>query len=821
MTSYDPTSTADAASLSGIRFSYDGGATWALDGVDLVIRDGEYVALTGPNGSGKSTLARLVSGLTAPDAGEVTLLGQQVFGRTQTPAGIVFAPNPDAYRAARRGIGAVFQNPEDQIVTTVTQDDVAFGPENLGVPREEIGRRIDASLRDVGMEAYGSADPTRMSGGQQQRIAIADMLAMRPRMLVLDEPTAMLDPAARAEVLRILDSLHASGTTIVHVTHHRDEVLRANRVVRVEAGRIVFVSGSDSSGFSGDRSSVGGVRVSTRSRPLGQAYGRDTHTAHRSLESLESLASLASLASLESLDSLAMARSCVASAQSGDVAVAVSGVSFAYSPDSPAVLRDYSLTVARGETVAIMGSNGAGKSTLARLICALDKPDAGSITVDGIPVANARDAGRKPRMLRRADRRRLREVVGFVMQRPERQLFAETVAEDVAYGPRNQHLGESEVRERVDWALELLHIEHLADRSPLELSGGQQRLVAIAGVIACRPRVLVMDEPTASLDTEATARIHELVHTLHDQGVTTLIITHSEAEARELADRIVVMPSHGDNGNPPALAASDQNDGRRSLPLIARLDPRVKMVSFLAMMFTAFAINTPAQLLLGALAVASVVAAARIRPARLLRSVHMFLALFVVAGLLNIFFVRSGTILAQLGPIPITDDGVTVAVLYACRFALVIILGAVFLETTTPTSMTDAFGALLSPLQRLGMHTQEIALVMSLALRFLPTLGNEAKAIADAQAARGGSIETGSPAERIRAMVATIVPIFAGTLRHADNLSLALDARCYEEGARRTHWRVMRVAARDIAFLAFAAVYIAVLVTLGLLLPSI
>ncbi|KFI51360.1 ABC transporter ATP-binding protein [Bifidobacterium callitrichos DSM 23973] len=468
-----------------------------------------------------------------------------------------------------------------------------------------------------------------------------------------------------------------------------------------------------------------------------------------------------------------------------------------------------------------MGSNGAGKSTLARLICALDRPDSGSITVEGIAVARTRGKDRKPRMLRRADRRRLREVVGFVMQRPERQLFAETVAEDVAYGPRNQHLNENEVRERVDWALKLLHIEHLADRSPLELSGGQQRLVAIAGVIACRPRVLVMDEPTASLDTAATARIHELVHTLHDQGVTTLIITHSEAEAHEIADRIVVMPSHGDNGNPPVLAASDQNDGRRSLPLIARLDPRVKMVSFLAMMFTAFAINTPAQLLLGALAVASVVAAARIRPARLLRSVHMFLALFVVAGLLNIFFVRSGTVLAQLGPIPITDDGVAVAVLYACRFALVIILGAVFLETTTPTSMTDAFGALLSPLRRLGMHTQEIALVMSLALRFLPTLGNEAKAIADAQAARGGSIETGSPAERIRAMVATIVPIFAGTLRHADNLSLALDARCYEEGTRRTHWRVMRVAARDITFLAFAAVYIAVLVTLGLLLPSI
>ncbi|KAA8819982.1 cobalt ABC transporter [Bifidobacterium rousetti] len=804
----DPSPTDDAANLSGIRFSYDGGATWALDGVDITIRNGEYVALTGPNGSGKSTLARLVAGLTAPDAGEVTLLGHHVFGRAANGTGAAtpaFTPHPDEYRAARRGIGAVFQNPEDQIVTTVTEDDVAFGPENLGVPREEIGRRILAALRDVSMEAYRAADPTRMSGGQQQRVAIADMLAMRPRMLVLDEPTAMLDPDARAEVLRILDSLHDAGTTIVHVTHHADEVSRAGRVVRMKVGRVVSDVATEAAGVISDssvgRSSTVGVRASTHSRPFGQAYGRDTHTDLRSLASAGSSRSV------------------------GDAAIAVNQVSFAYSPDSAAVLRDFSLEVARGETVAIMGSNGAGKSTLARLVCALDRPDAGSITVDGIPVASARDGNRrKPRVLRRRDRRRLRETVGFVMQRPERQLFAETVTEDVAYGPRNQHLNESEVRERVDWALRLLHIEGLAERSPLELSGGQQRLAAIAGVIACRPRVLVMDEPTASLDSAATARIHELVRTLHDQGVTTLIITHSEAEARELADRIVVMPSHGDDVRDDQTHDDQAHDdqahgGRRSPSLIARLDPRVKMVSFLAMMFTAFAINTPAQLLLGALAVAGVVTAARIRPARLLRSVHMFLALFVVAGLLNILFVRSGTVLARLGPIPITDDGVTIAVLYACRFALVIILGAVFLETTTPTAMTDAFGALLSPLRRLGMHTQEIALVMSLALRFLPTLGTEAKAIADAQAARGGSIETGSPAERIRAMVATIVPIFAGTLRHADNLSLALDARCYEEGLHRTHWRVMRVAAHDIAFVMFAVAYIAVLIALGVLFP--
>ncbi|WP_241677192.1 energy-coupling factor transporter transmembrane component T, partial [Bifidobacterium jacchi] len=153
--------------------------------------------------------------------------------------------------------------------------------------------------------------------------------------------------------------------------------------------------------------------------------------------------------------------------------------------------------------------------------------------------------------------------------------------------------------------------------------------------------------------------------------------------------------------------------------------------------------------------------------------------------------------------------------LYTCRLALVIILGAVFLATTTPTAMTDAFGSLLSPLRRFGMHTQEVALVMSLALRFLPTLGAEVRSIVDAQSARGGGIETGSPMRRMRAMAAIIVPVFVGALRHADHLSLALDARCYEEGARRTHWRRLRVGGLDVAFIVTAVVYIAALVALA------
>ena len=248
--------------------------------------------------------------------------------------------------------------------------------------------------------------------------------------------------------------------------------------------------------------------------------------------------------------------------------------------------------------------------------------------------------------------------------------------------------------------------------------------------------------------------------------------------------------------------------------VIHRLDPRVKMVGFLAAMFTMFAVNTPVQLVLGLMVTLAVIAAARLNPLWVLKSIHPLLMLMLLMGIVNLFVVRTGTPVVALGPLSITDQGVTIAVLYTCRFMLVIILGTVFLTTTTPTAMTDAFAALIKPLNRLGVHAQEIALVMSLALRFIPTLTDETRAIIDAQSARGGSIETGSLGQRIKAMSAIIVPTFAGTLRHADNLSLALDARCYEEGIHRTHWRALSIAGRDIVFAALVIAYIASIILL-------
>ena len=776
-----------AVELRDIRFTYDSGATWALDGVNLTIRQGERVCLAGPNGSGKSTLSRIIAGLAAPDAGHVTLLGNNVFDESGAHA--------DAYRSARHGIGAVFQHPEDQIVTTITEDDVAFGPENLAIAHDDIDMRIAMSLDAVDMSEQREADPTRMSGGQQQRVAIAGMLAMNPEILVLDEPTAMLDPQGRADIMHILDELQQRGTTIILVTHHRDEFANADRIIRLYSGRIVQSAHSDTA-------SIPEMDESDTAR-----------------------------------EGNPIAKSNIANGASKPASavpiIEIRNLTYQYPNSNKPVLDKLSITINAGETVAITGHNGAGKTTLARLLCALDQPQSGNITINTIPVARQRTNGNM-QSLKRADREKLHATIGYVMQHPERQLFAETVAEDIAYGPRNQHLDETQVSERVNQAMTLLHIEHLADRSPFDLSGGQQRLAAIAGVIACQPQILIMDEPTAGLDEAATTRVHDLIQTLHAQGVTVLIISHSQTEIDVLADRVIALDRRQNgnvatrnieaNGtsetayskNPHAIdSGRAKGDVRENRSFMERLDPRVKMVSALAIMFSAFAIRSFWQLLVAALLTGMIVAISGIGVKQLFKSVHVFLALFVFCGLLNIFFVRSGNVLTNIGPIPITDDGVRIAILYACRFVVVIIVGAVFLATTTPTAITDAFEALLKPFAKFGMHAQEIALVMSLALRFLPTLGSEAKAIVDAQSVRGSSIETGTFVQRIKAMTAIIIPVFAGAIRHADNLSLALDARCYEEGIARTHWRVMSIAKRDIAAGGVVVAYVAALVLIA------
>ena len=775
------------ARLNQVSFSYDGGQTWALDNLTMEVHAGEHLCILGANGSGKSTLGSILSGATAPDRGQVELMGRVVCSDTSDQGRRI---DTEAYRQARRSIGMVFQNPEDQIVTTVVQDDVAFGPENLGLPRQRMLSCVPAALKQVDLQTRMNDDPTRMSGGQQQRLALAGSLAMNPGMMVLDEPGAMLDAAGRQEIQSILCRLTAQGTAVVHITHLLEQARQADRVLVLDHGRIVASGRPDQILNSQDLPALIGE---PDHNPLTQSRTSDTD-----------------------------AKTAVGNHTSP--MVKLSDVSYSFPDAGSKALSQVNLKLAAGRTLAIIGRNGSGKSTLARLICALAAPDSGSIQVAGLPLAGPDRP--KAKHLRRQNLRLLRQRVGYVMQYPEHQLFADTVAQDIAYGPHNLGYGPEQVQQRVDEAMKLLDISDLADRSPFDLSGGQRRLVAIAGVVACSPQLLVLDEATASLDPQACARIMRLLRVLHQRGVTIVMSTHADREALDLADQTLLL-EHGEtlDYGPTAevveryhqLLATDtakqevnhaQTD-QKPPSLLARLDPRAKLVTFLLAMFTAFAISTPAQLVLALVVTVGLFSAARAPLRSIMNSVKGFLILMLLLALFNLLVTQTGRRLAAWGPFVLTTGGIWVAVLYACRFMLIIFLGALLVETTTPTQMTDACESLLSPLSRLGIHTNEIALVLSLALRFIPTLGREVQAIVEAQAARGGSIESGSLSQRLHAAIAITVPVFAGALRHADNLSRALDARCYE-GSRqeRTHYRLLRLGRMDILFIALMAFYL-------------
>lgn len=737
----------NAVSLQKVRFSYDGGKTWILDGIDLEIAYGQRIAIIGKNGSGKSTLAKIIAGLSSPDSGIVTLCGIKVFEANNVDS--------KAYQKARESIGALFQSPEDQIVTTVVEDDVAFGLENLCASKEFMKKNISNALRAVNMENHRFSDPSNMSGGQQQRVAIASSIATKSKLLVLDEPTSMLDSCAKEDVNKLFDKLQASGTTIVQVTHKISECKNADRILMLENGKLRDVS----------------------------------------LLELDEFFTEKSPAVIES-------KSMTENAESSNTAIEISNLNVSYTNSQSPIIRDYSLSVKSGEIVAIMGKNGCGKSTLAKAICALIKYDSGSICVNGIKISEKTS---------KSQMREIRKNIGYVMQLPEQQLFAQTVFEDVAYGPKNFGLEGCELRSRVLNALKSLHIEHLAQKSPFELSGGQQRLAAIAGILACNPKILVLDEPTAGLDFEYAKIVLKILSDLHNKGVTIIVITHDLNEAKALGARIVTLDSRekkqaqeqaqGKKLENTSENGSENKNKNKNKSLLSLFNTRIILISCLILMFSAFSITNFYQLGILALSTLALIFLARISPIKLLLSLHMFIAIFIFSGLFNLLVVHSGRGLFRIGPLLITDDGIKFAILFASRFSLVILIGSIIVLTISQTRLTEACASIISPLKIVGLPSQEIALIMSLALRFLPTLSKEAESVALAQIARGGNIKDGSIKKRLQAITSLIVPGFASVIRHANTLGLALDSRCYVPGAKRTHLHTEKMRLKDFALL--------------------
>lgn len=532
------TSHAPIIQLADVAFAYPGMASPALAGISLEVRRGEYVCIVGPNGSGKSTLGQLISGLLAPSAGSVRV------------GGIDPADSAESALKARRTVATVFQHPEDQMVTSVVADDVAFGPENLGLPRGEITRRVRASLAAVGIESLAQADPADLSGGQRQCVAIAGALAMDPQVLVLDEPTSMLDAPGRAAVRSAIERLRERSITIVHITHDVDEALASDRVVALNDGRIAWEGAPDQlvrtptlfAELGLDEPHTVGLARRLEAQGFHLPYTVDVQMLCEALadELRERHGSTAAPAPQKSRGHDA--------SQPAEPALSFNQASYTYAdpprrrllpfihreaPHVPYAVDRVSLALEPGTVTALMGRTGAGKSTLAELACALKLPCVGDVRVQGTSTAY------------RAARAQVRRAIGYVGQFPERQLFAATVREDVAYGPTNLEIASGDdLDQLVCDALRTCGLEptdELLGRSPHQLSGGQRRAVALAGVLAMQQPILVLDEPMAGLDPAGRDRMRRLIACLRTEGATLLLITHSADDAALLADRVAVL----------------------------------------------------------------------------------------------------------------------------------------------------------------------------------------------------------------------------------------------------------------------------------------
>ena len=530
-----------AATLLDVTFVHAKGVV-ALDHVSFSIPAGKRTCIVGANGSGKSTVASILSGLTAPDEGTVTFLGTTVVNDGQVDF--------EAYKTVRPQLGLVFQNPEDQIICSVVADDIAFGLENLQVPSDQITPLVEQQITLGTLTEFASENPQMLSGGQQQRVAISGALVMKPQILILDEPSAALDVVHRNNVMGLVEKLRAAGKTIVHVTHFMDEVVSADHVIALDDGRVAF-EGTPEALFKQHElveclhlEEPFAYQVAHALNKRGVVVCKSPSAQHV-LDELTGLLATGSRGEKGGVAGScgAMAAGCGGVAEScGAMAAGCDGVATADSVSEPAavsvrdvtfsyqkpVLKNISVDVQKGSHVAVIGSTGSGKSTLARLICALDTPDAGSLCVTGLDTRQ------------KQNRRKLHGIVGYVMQRPERQLFAQTVAEDVAFGPTNLGLSACDVISAVDAALELVGLSHKADASPFELSGGQQRLCALAGVIAMHPKVLVLDEPTSGLDPYYCSKLRKIINAVLEDGCTVIELTHSMEDAAE-TDQIIVL----------------------------------------------------------------------------------------------------------------------------------------------------------------------------------------------------------------------------------------------------------------------------------------
>ena len=931
----------------------------ALHGVSLCVERGEVVALIGHNGSGKSTLGRLVCGAQLPQSGTVCVDGAST-------------ANVPGRALVRRLVGYVGQNPADQTVSTIVSDELAFGLWNIGCAEGEIAERVASSLDAVGLAGFEDREVPSLSGGELQRLVLASVLAMEPGYLVLDEVTSQIDSTFRSQFRSLVVRLAGRGVGVVLVTHDPLEVLSCNRVLVLDAGKVIW-SGAPGSllvdyrdlwdwvlppndyadalrcavadgfdlagGFAPahlatwlrsvraeGRAGAGSPLDAGRDSGIGRVAGHnsDAHSvsgrksdtqvsqngeispdkgANVRIQpdngggvrispenganvriSPENGINIRIMPENDSNSSIPSDGAGAFSAISGNdrgtegepareaSSLAFSHVSIAY--ENAEVLNDISLSIPSGRVTLIAGRSGAGKTTLACLAAGLTKAQSGSVLLGGAaPVPGE---------------------VALAFQNPEQQLFLETVEHELAFAPRNLGCSEDEVARRVSDAASQLEIKELLPSDPFCLSGGQARRVALASILTLSPRAVVLDEPTAGLDAPARAALHRLVQDLACKGLPVLVVSHDLEEWLAIADQVVLLAdgtiawqgtpgalasdmgafaragleppeswqlrellaqaekrdSAGVNGatsakiatrdqeagaaqgpegveaqEPRATAARDsksmaaqgpkaavaralkgvatQESSSHGLGVAAKpsrkdaagrglegVDARVKVTLLLVATAALFAARAPWTLAMWAMLCLLVLRASGIggkAVAHALKPVALLFAFIVCANLVSC---DGSADVAIAGGVGISTVGAARAATAVARIIMLVCLALSVATSTTPTKLAHACTSLMRPLGHIGVPIEDVGLVLSMALRFIPVVSEEAGRIRLAQRARGVNFDEGSVLRRVRAWAAVLTPLVVGLFRRADRVAESMDARCYGQRSSGQHGRV-------------------------------
>ena len=505
-----------AVSIKELIFRYRGEKKLALDGISLDISKGEFLVIMGASEAGKSTLATCFNGLI-PHYMKGAIKGEVIILGTNTADSSV--------PQLAENVGIVFQDFEAQLFSTNVELEIAFGPENFAVPREEIGRRIEENLNYVGLEEFRNRPPFTLSGGQKQKLAIASVLAMRPTILVMDEPTTDLDPISKQGIFDITNQLRQrDDITLIVVEHETEETLNADRIALIKDGKLVQVGSVEEILKQVEQLEALGVmplgipkffkEMNHKTLPLTPDEGLETF--HKTGWSI-SEDKYAQLLDKEKL----------ANQHDDQPLIRCRNLEHTY-PNGVKALNGIDLDIYKGEIVAIVGQNGSGKTTLAKHLNGLLMPTNGDVTVNGM---HTKEQGVF----------KIGQKVGYVFQNPDHQIFSELVYDEIAFGPRLREVPEEEVDKRVKEALEAVGLTGFEQEDPFSLTKSGRQRVAVASVLAVKPDVLILDEPTTGLDYKEQRSMMDMVRRLNDQGSTIIFVTHHMWVVAEYAYKVFVI----------------------------------------------------------------------------------------------------------------------------------------------------------------------------------------------------------------------------------------------------------------------------------------